>query len=109
LAASRKAQTLADVYSLMSPEDYKKFIHIKTTLPHDIFKPLGVAACVVRMTDYRYMNRIEDPPKAMVQWAPGRKILVFDNVRPIETFPVERGMLGLLNCPQDYLKKIKYG
>lgn len=112
LCSSKKSQTLGEVYSLMEPGQYQKFITIKTqfeTKCKSIFRPTGIAGCVVNFVDYREMNAIEDPDKAMVKYEPGRKVLCFENIRSVESFKVNAGMLGLLNCPKEYEDQIKYG
>jgi hypothetical protein len=107
ICASQKAESPEAVKRIMTPEQFKKFNDIKLKLSHDIYKPTGVAICVVRMIDYRPMNKVEDVANAFVAYQEGLKVLVFDNIRPVVSFPV-KGMLGLLHLPDEYEKQIRF-
>lgn len=108
LAASQKPQTLAQVKSIMTPEQFHKFLEIKQKLTYDIFGPCGIAGCVVNMVDYRQMNALEDVKASFVSYHPARKVLCFDKIQPVVSFPV-KGMLGLLKCPPEYESQINFG
>lgn len=106
-ASSKKSNTLEEVKSIMTPDQFQRFNEIRKKLPHDIFSPCGVAGCVVNITDYRPMNQIEDVDMAFVKYTLGKKVIELNNVRPVVSFPV-KGMLGLLNLSAEYESQIRF-
>lgn len=107
ICASKKSMTPSEVRAVMTGQQWNELVEINRRLAWDIYEPRGIAQCVVTMTDYRDMNRVEDEKAAFVKYQPGLKILDFDNIRPVVSFPVS-GMLGLLNVPPEYENLIRF-
>lgn len=108
LASSQVSHTPAQVKSIMSPDQFHKFNEFAKKIDYDIYHPKSCAGCVVNMTDYRPMNALEDVKNSFVAYHPDLKILDFENIRPVVSFPV-KGMLGLLNLPPAYERQIQFG
>lgn len=107
ICASKAPMKHYEVRNVMTGQQWNEFEAIRRKLGHDIYEPCGVAQCVVRMTDFRPMNRIEDEKSAFVKWQPGLKVLDFQDIRPVVSFPIT-GMLGLLNLPAELEKQIRF-
>lgn len=107
ICSSKKAMKPTVVRSVMTRRQWFEFEEIRKRLNYDIYEPGGIAQCVVTMYDYREMNSFEDEKLAFVKYVNGLKILAFQDIRPVVSFPV-KGMLGLLDLPKEYEQQIRF-
>jgi hypothetical protein len=106
LAASQKSNTPEEVKRIMTPGQWANFQNVRANTNFDLFGTRGVSCCIVDMFGFHGMNK-EDELKSFVSFHPDLQILELRNVRKIKKFPL-KGMLGLLNCPDEYLKRIEF-
>lgn len=108
ICSSKEADDLSTVKEIMTPDQFNNFQNLRKKLNFDIFYPGSIACCVVNMTDYRVMNKVEDPRESWVKFDPELKVLCFQDIRPVVSFPTFPGMLGLIHAPEEYLSQIKF-
>jgi hypothetical protein len=108
ICSAKKIIPQPELQKLMTQTQYGRFLEIQRKCTHDIFSPLGAAQCVVKVVDWRPMNKLEDLEITFIDYHPDRCVAILEDIRPIASFNI-RGRQGLFKLTKDEQDKIEFG